>query len=266
MCLQNSFKIKKICNYMENGSSTILKKETISRLLKDIKEVMMYSKENEKIYYKHDEENVLIGYAMISGGEETPYENGYYLYKFIFPVNYPFAPPKVVYLTNDGMTRFHPNFYKNGTCCLSILNTWKGEPWTSCQTILSVLLSLSSLFQNDPLLLEPGVKEGHKDIELYNDIIRFKNIDFSILYILGLSRKNELMLENNKNGKNTNDMLKAIDFFKDNINELFEKNKEKILRVTRKLQSNTLNTRTIRTSIYHMEIKIDYISLEEKLK
>ena len=46
------------------------------------------------------------------------------------------------YLTNDGKTRFNPNLYRNGKVCISLLNTWKGEQWTSCQTIESILLSL----------------------------------------------------------------------------------------------------------------------------
>ena len=55
--------------------------------------------------------------------------------------NYPHAPPKVTYCTNDGKTRMHPNLYKNGKVCLSLLNTWTGDAWTGCNTITSILLS-----------------------------------------------------------------------------------------------------------------------------
>ena len=34
---------------------------------------------------------------------------------------------KLTYLTNDGNTRFHPNLYRNGKVCLSVLNTWRGK-------------------------------------------------------------------------------------------------------------------------------------------
>ena len=82
------------------------------------------------------------------------------MFEFNFPTNYPMSPPKLNYLTNDGSTRFHPNLYRNGKVCLSVLNTWRGEGWTSCQTIRSVLLILVTLFHNKPLLNEPGITEN----------------------------------------------------------------------------------------------------------
>ena len=68
-----------------------------------------------------------------------------------FPTDYPHTPPTVTYYTNDGYTRFNPNLYKNGKVCISILNTWKGEQWTGCQTIRTILLSLCTLLNNNPL-------------------------------------------------------------------------------------------------------------------
>ena len=65
-----------------------------------------------------------------------------------------------------------------------MLNTWKGEQWTSCQNINSVLLNLVALFHNEPLLNEPGVKSTHKDIKPYNSIIQYKNYETAILGVL----------------------------------------------------------------------------------
>lgn len=53
----------------------------------------------------------------------------------------------------------HPNMYKNRKVCVSILNTWRGEQWSGCQTIKSVLLTLMSLLDSKPLLNEPGITE-----------------------------------------------------------------------------------------------------------
>ena len=64
--------------------------------------------------------------------------------------------------------------------CLSVLNTWKGEGWTSCQTIRSILLTLVTLFHNKPLLREPGVKESSSSFKPYNKIIRYKNIEIAM--------------------------------------------------------------------------------------
>ena len=130
---------------------------TVKRLIKDIKEILNYSTKDNNIYYKHHDTEMLIGYALIIGNSDTPYQYGNYFFKLIFPSDYPFSPPKVFFLTNDSICRYHPNLYKNGTCCLSILNTWQGDQWTSCQTIQSILLTLSSILQNNPLLQEPGM-------------------------------------------------------------------------------------------------------------
>ena len=97
-----------------------------------------------------------------------------YFFKFAYPTDYPFTPPKVTYLTNNGTTRFNPNLYRNGKVCVSLLNTWKGEQWTSCQTISTILLTLTTLFHNKPLLKEPGVSEKHQHFIQYNNIIELK--------------------------------------------------------------------------------------------
>ena len=125
---------------MENTSKNFVREQTVKRLIRDIVSLHKQPLIKQGIYYQHDDENMLVGYAMIIGPQDTPYEHGFFFFKFIFPDNYPLNPPKVVYMTNDGKTRFHPNLYRNGKTCLSILNTWKGESWTSCQTIRSILL------------------------------------------------------------------------------------------------------------------------------
>ena len=139
---------------------------------------------NDGIYYFHNENNFLEGRAIIFGPEDTIYENGIYFFKFKFPSNYPFSPPKLTYLTNNGKTRFNPNLYRNGKVCISLLNTWKGEQWTACQTIRSILLTLVTLFHNKPLLNEPGVTDQHRDFNNYNTIIRYRNFETAILRII----------------------------------------------------------------------------------
>ena len=100
---------------------------------------------------------------------------------FLIQPDYPFKPPKVTYKTNDGFTRFNPNLYKNGKVCISLLNTWQGEQWSSCQNISTILLNLVALLNNNPLLNEPGITNRHHDYENYNKIIRFQNLNFSVL-------------------------------------------------------------------------------------
>jgi ubiquitin-conjugating enzyme E2 Z len=138
----------------------------------------------DQIYYNHDEDNLFKGYACIIGPSDTPYEKGHYLFEFSFPENYPFSPPKVKFITYDGFTRFNPNLYINGYVCLSVLNTWEGEKWSSCQCIRSVLVILSTLLNETPLLNEPGILISHPDFNNYNEIIEYKNIEISILKYL----------------------------------------------------------------------------------
>ncbi len=152
------------------------------RILLDVKDVINSPIDN--IYYSHDETNINKGYALIIGPAGTPYENGNYLFEFTFPENYPFSPPKLKFHTYDGFTRFNPNLYINGYVCLSILNTWEGEKWSSCQTIRSVLITLSAILNETPLLNEPGITISHKDFNSYNEIIEYKNIEISILKYL----------------------------------------------------------------------------------
>ena len=64
------------------------------------------------------------------------------------------------------------------------MNTWKGDQWSSCQTITSVLLTLCTVLNEKPLLNEPGVKETDNDMINYNRIIRYKNIKVGVIDVL----------------------------------------------------------------------------------
>ena len=166
----------------EFDSQILYSKETIKRLVSDIKQLKKNSLELQGIYYNHDEENVLKGYAMIIGPENTPYSYGHYFFVFDYPNNYPHSPPKVTFHNYGDNIRFNPNLYRNGKVCLSVLNTWKGEGWTSCQTITTILLTLCTVFNDYPLLNEPGITMQQKEaVENYNKIISYKNIELAFL-------------------------------------------------------------------------------------
>jgi ubiquitin-conjugating enzyme E2 Z len=161
-----------------------ISKESISRLLKDVKQIMTNPLTENGIYYIHDDTEMLQGYAMIVGPEDTPYFGGYYCFEINYPTDYPHSPPKIKYCTNGENVRFNPNLYKCGKVCVSLLNTWKGDQWTSCQTISTVLLTLCTLLCKNPLLNEPGVTKTHNDINKYNSIIEHYNIKIAICDII----------------------------------------------------------------------------------
>ena len=220
------------------------------RLVKDISNIIKDPLTEQGIYYIHDEENMLEGYAMIIGPEDSIYEYGYYLFKFNFTVNYPYEPPKLTFYCFDRETRFYPNLYRCGKVCLSILNTWKGESWTSCQNIKSILLTIASVMDKKPFLHEPGVKETNKEFDQYHEIVKYKN--FYILEGL-ISQSIEL------NGP-------LYSFYSIMKNE-FLKNYEKIMKKLEKLEQSEYNNKELEINFYrNMRGNINYTNVKDLLK
>lgn len=135
------------------------------RILADIGELNKPIYADSGIYYKEDESNIRKGYACIFGPEGTPYEDCPMLYSFSIDDGFPFDPPKVLFHTHDGVTRFHPNMYVEGKVCLSILHTWEGPKWASTMRLSTVLITIQSLMDNAPILHEPGYSNQSKDSE-----------------------------------------------------------------------------------------------------
>ena len=232
--------------------TTFIQKETITRLIKDVKQLLKNPLTDQGIYYIHDEEDILKGYALIVGPTETPYFGGYYFFEFTFPVDYPYSPPKVKYCTNGNNIRFNPNLYACGKVCVSLLNTWRGEQWTSCQSISTVLLTLCTLLCKDPLLNEPGVNNNHPDMANYTEIIEYSNLNIAICDIL-----------NKKEGV----YLPFFNSFYPFIKENFMKNYEQLLDFANK-KNNELNNIEVflKTGFYGMQTNIDYNIVIERLK
>ena len=224
---------------------------SVKRLLKDVKDIYKDPLDGDGIYYKHDEDDFNFGYALITGPIDSIYENGYYFFKFEFPHDYPHSPPKVIFHTNDGVVRFHPNFYRNGKVCLSLLNTWRGEGWTSCQTIRTVLLTLCSLLEDNSLLNEPGITKHNKDFDTYHDIVRFKNYSIAIAAMLRPD-----------SGVYPSPMF---DRFKPTVEKHFlnsyHRNVDQVNKLNKKKWKSVLST-----SIYNMKVAIDYKRVESQLK
>jgi ubiquitin-conjugating enzyme E2 Z len=233
--------------------TAFISKETITRLLSDIKQIMKNPLSDNGIYYIHDDTDILKGYALIVGPSDTPYFGGNYFFEFNFPLDYPHSPPKVTYCTNGNNVRFNPNLYKCGKVCISLLNTWSGEQWTSCQTISTVLLTLCSLLCKDPLLNEPGVSIHHTEFGNYTKIIEYSNIDLAICDII-----------NKREGV----YMQFFDLFNDFINENYKKNFEKIVEfINKKIDENDCKTspNIIKGGFYNMNVNVDYSKLKEKI-
>jgi ubiquitin-protein ligase len=167
-----------------SAEPVVIPKATMKRLAADVRDIYKNPLHSEGIYYHHDESDLLTGYALLIGPEDTPYSGGYYFFKISYPTDYPHSPPKFVFHTNDGAMRMHPNLYKCGKVCLSILNTWHGEQWDGCQTIGSVLITIRLILTNDPLRHEPGLDERHPDFNKYTQLVYYHNIKIAMCDVL----------------------------------------------------------------------------------
>ncbi|EJC97651.1 ubiquitin-conjugating enzyme E2 4 [Fomitiporia mediterranea MF3/22] len=103
--------------------------------------------------------------AKIMGPVDSPYQGGIFDVDIHFPVDYPFKPPKVKFVT----TIFHPNINSDGSICLDILR----DQWSPALTLSKVLLSICSLLTDpnpdDPLV--PEIAHMYK-----NDRSRYETI------------------------------------------------------------------------------------------
>lgn len=84
----------------------------------------------------------------IIGPENSPYFGGIFQLEILFPMEYPFKPPKIRFKTKI----YHCNISDKGEICLDILK----DNWSPALTISKILLSICSLLTDanpdDPLV------------------------------------------------------------------------------------------------------------------
>ena len=218
----------------------------VKRITADIKNIRRNKLEDQNIHVFVDDENIFNIKALIIGPRDTPYSHGFYFFNFEIPKDYPISPPKVKFVNMNGDVRFHPNLYKCGKVCLSILNTWHGPGWTSVQTLSSVLLSIQSVMNEHPIQNEPGWEnETSTKSKEYNNVIGYHNIETSVI--------NNLSKE-----------LYEYDVFKDIMISYFVKNIEQYYKII--VSNSKLQGKKLKSGIYSMRIdNCDYEGLKEKL-
>jgi ubiquitin-protein ligase len=237
----------------------IMSNKRTKRIVNEIKELQDSSSilEQSGIYFHFDESNISIVYAMLVGPENTPYEKGFYFFKFEYPASYPMQPPITKYCTQGVLmnpvsksgynVRFNPNLYTCGKVCLSMLNTWSGPGWVPTNTISNVLVAIQALVLNDfPLTNEPGFENASKkELIKYNEIISYANIKISVLQMLYKPHPEFL-------------------FFQDKICEIFMKNID-YYRNFILTKNDTMKDVLIESPAYGMKLVLDYSSLYEEL-
>lgn len=220
----------------------------VKRINADIKNIMRSQLSNQNIYVWTNDENIYNMRVLIIGPEieNSPYQNGFYLFEVEIPKDYPLSPPLFKFVTTDGRVRFNPNLYTNGKVCLSILNTWHGPGWTSASTLGMVLLSLQSILHEHPIQNEPGYeKEDGIKSKNYNNVLSYYNIK---LATMGMIKNPPL----------------GYEVFKDIMINYFVKNINKYIKFTDELIK--YDGLTLSSGIYHMRIyKYDICKLHEKM-
>ena len=239
-------------NKKTENNTQLYSRETLKRIVADIKQIKKNPLDSEGVYYEHDDENLLKGYALVIGPEDTPYAYGHYFFTFDFPNNYPHSPPRVTFHNWGDNIRFNPNLYRTGKVCLSILNTWRGEGWTSCQTLTTILLTLCTVLNEQPLLNEPGITANQEQaIKNYNNIISYKNIELSIIKCANMFKEF---------------LPTEFHSFLPYVEENIKKNKDNIQKSINKLSESIGNEQTLISSHYNMQVNINCkkINLEYK--
>jgi ubiquitin-conjugating enzyme E2 Z len=125
----------------------------------DLKELVKNPIDNVLIHY--DEEDSSKFFVVVIGLDDTPYQGGFYPFVFECSDSYPFSPPKVTFI-GQSIYKIHPNLHPNGYVCLSLLNLDDSCGWRASMTLSSLIMSIMSLFTNNPLKNEPLYEKNNE--------------------------------------------------------------------------------------------------------
>lgn len=100
-----------------------------------------------------DDSNLFEWQITVIGPPDTLYEGGFFNARLTFPKDYPNAPP-VCRFTSE---MWHPNVYKDGTVCISILHApgdsefgdeTAAERWSPVHTVETIMISIISMLSS----------------------------------------------------------------------------------------------------------------------
>ena len=125
-------------------------------------EYEQYVKENSNYYIILEPDNFHEWKILLFGPVDTIYEGGIFECILKFPKTYPNSPPEFKFITYIP----HPNIYKDGKVCMSILHEGEditgyeniNERWTPAHNVNSILLSFLLI------LVEPNL-ESPADVD-----------------------------------------------------------------------------------------------------
>ena len=164
----SNYKIIKSTNFhIINHIVPIINKKMMSKNLKHkifSRIEMCFNDEGYQIFSIRDD--TLIG--VLEGPPNTPFEEGFFLFKIIFPDDYPIVPPKFIFISKI----FHPNISEEGFVSCDILqNGWS----PGLNGFFCFFYSVQSLL-DDPnandFLNESAAKLWKENRNIYNETVR----------------------------------------------------------------------------------------------
>ena len=169
-----------------------LSNEALKRLNREIStlEKSLPCDSSASIFVMYDGEDMGKLRVMVSGPSDTVYSYGLYLFDVIIPGDYPRSPPLIqLCTTGNGKMRFNPNLYNTGKVCLSIINTWPGDPnekWNpSTSTLLQVFLSIQALVMGNKIIQNEPTYEAYEEDSpenvAYQFEVRYGNLKYAII-------------------------------------------------------------------------------------
>eukprot|EP00116_Pleurobrachia_bachei_P009121 sb/3469383/ len=132
---------------------------TLKSLQKEYKDLQR-DKVEGCVLWLEDDSNLLSWQVGIFGPPDTIFQGAYFKAVLSFPLDYPFSPPCIKFISDI----WHPNVYPNGTVCISILHPptvdevsgeLPSERWNPTRTVRSVLISVASML-NSPNINSPA--------------------------------------------------------------------------------------------------------------
>ena len=225
----------------------------IKRINIDIKEFLKSPIEGCSIYQCEDPLTRI--YVVIAGPKDSAYENGMYFFQFDFPDSYPFEPPKGKFLNwQNSKMRMHPNMYICGKLCLSFLGTWSGPSWTSALGLTSIILSIQTLLDDNPLTNEPGYDKNTQSQEhsKYQRIVQYHNYRDFVMSSMKIAIDAEYL---------KNDNLHYIEYFKPFMRDYYKSKLIDIQNQIDKLIEMYPESQNVHTSYQQLHSTIDYKSV-----
>ena len=219
-----------------------------------------------------NDDDIFTWHATLLGANDTPYSNGIFFLKIIFPDNYPKKGPDIIFLTPIYHLNVNPNKLdisgaeKLGHVSVSLINWW--TPATTAREMLTKLFTIFYManpdscygidtadeFRNNRLLYEEKVKYfTRKYANPWNKFSSqgcVKTWDFS----LGLNAKNNYNM-NESNTNNYNNKEKELQ--ENQTKELKEKElKEKEMKENQLKENEFINLKFIYNGNLTEEITI----------